>query len=186
MRRPRPPRPVDDHIRWATRLFVDGRLQDQAVLVWAAALGPGADAQRRAVRDAVFSRSEALPEPYMTAWRCVIEAWQDGTVDDPDMNIIEIKDAIKRGIDPRLFIDSIVDLTVPRLKIQPRSQLSEPVRGSPRQLRTCSLWPSSPTITFTWRRSVWRIAKPRGCGRSCSTAPKAPSSAVYTRPTGSV
>lgn len=132
MRGRRPPRPVDDHVRRATRLFIDGRLQDRAVLVWAAALGPDADAQRRAVRDAVFSRSEALPELYMTAWRCVIEAWRDGTADDPDMTVIEIKDAIRRGIDPRIFVGSIVDLAVPRLKIRPRSPFREPVRGKPR------------------------------------------------------
>lgn len=132
MRGRRPPRPVDDHVRRATRLFIEGRLQDRAVLDWAAALGPGADAQRRAVRDAVFSRSEALPELYMTAWRCVIEAWQDGTADDPDMTVIEIDDAIRRGIDPRIFVASIVDLAVPRLKIRPRSPFSEPVRGKPR------------------------------------------------------
>jgi hypothetical protein len=132
MRGRRPPRPVDDHVRRATRLFVDGRLQDQAILVWAAALGPGADAQRRAVRDAVFSRSEALPELYMTAWRCVIEAWRDGTGDDPDMTVSEIKDAISRSIDPRIFIGSIVDLATPRLKVHSRSPLSEPVRGKPR------------------------------------------------------
>ncbi|MDG2531264.1 hypothetical protein [Caulobacter endophyticus] len=128
----RPPRPVDDHVRRATRLFIDGRLQDRAVLVWAAALGPGADAQRRAVRDAVFSRSEALPELYMTAWRCVIEAWRDGTAEDPDMTVIEIKDAIRRGVDPRIFVGSIVDLAAPRLKIRPRSPFKEPVRGKPR------------------------------------------------------
>lgn len=132
MRGRRPPRPVDDHIRRATRLFVEGRLQDRAVLVWAAALGPEADAQRRAVRDAVFSRSEALPELYITAWRCVIEAWRDGTADDPDMTVIEIKDAITRGIDPRIFVGSIVDLVVPRLKIRPRSPFREPIRGKPR------------------------------------------------------
>jgi hypothetical protein len=113
-------------------LFIDGRLQDQAVLVWAASLGPAADAQRRAVRDAVFSRSEALPELYITAWRCIMEAWRDGTAEDPDMSVFEIKEAIQRGIDPRIFVGSIVDLAAPRLKIGPRSPFRERVRGKPR------------------------------------------------------
>lgn len=132
MRGRRPPRPVNEHIWRVTRLFVEGRLQDRAVLAWAASLGPEEDAQRRAVRDAVFSRSEALPELFMTAWRCVIEAWRDGTADDPDMTVFEITDAIKRGIDPRIFVGSIVDLATPRLKVRARGSLSEPVLGKPR------------------------------------------------------
>ncbi|MBI1404967.1 MAG: hypothetical protein GC145_02430 [Caulobacter sp.] len=118
----------------ATRLFIDGRLQDRAVLLWAAALAPQADAQRRAVRDAVFSRIEALPDPYMTAWRCVIEAWRDGTADDPDMTLIEIRDAIRRGVDPRIFVGSIVDLAAPRLKIRSRSPFEKKIRGKPKSV----------------------------------------------------
>ena len=118
MRRRRPPRPVDDEIWRATRLFIDGRLRDQSILAWAAGLRPQAAAERRAVRDAVFARSDELVEPYITAWRCVVESWRDGTADDPDMTVHEIREAIGRGTDPRLYLDAIVRLAVPRLKVQ--------------------------------------------------------------------
>lgn len=132
MRRRRPPRPVDDHIWRATRLFIDGRLTDPAILAWAAALEPRAGAERRAVRDAVFTQSDALVEPYVTAWRCVIQAWRDGTAEDPDMSVLEIREAIGRGVDPRLFLEAIVSLAAPRLRVRARNPLSPPVRGLPR------------------------------------------------------
>lgn len=115
-------------------MFIDGRLKDPAILTWAAGLGPQAGAERRAVRDAVFSRSEGLSEPYITAWRCVIEAWRDGTADDPDMTAFEIKAAIARGVDPRLFLDAIVGLAAPRLRVRARSPLSAAPRGKPTEV----------------------------------------------------
>lgn len=134
MRRRRPTRPVDDQVWRATRLFIDGRLKERSVLVWAAGLGPEAGAERRAVRDAVFTGSRDLAEPYLTAWRCVIESWRDGTADDPDMTELEIREAIGRGADPRLYLDAIVRLAAPRLKLQARSPLSRPVRGAPKRV----------------------------------------------------
>jgi hypothetical protein len=135
MRRRRMPRPVDDQIWRATRLFIDGRLNERAVLVWAAGLGPEAGAERRAVRDAIFTRSETLAEPYLTAWRCVMESWRDGTADDPDMTVLEVSEAIGRGNDPRLYLDAIVRLASPRLKVQARSTLRPPPRGAPKRVR---------------------------------------------------
>lgn len=134
MRRRRLPRPVDDEIWRATRLFIDGRLKERSVMAWAAGLGPQAGAERRAVRDAVFTRSEELVEPYITGWRCVIESWRDGTAEDPDMTVFEIREAIGRGGDPRLYLDAIVRLAAPRLKVQARSPLSRPVTGAPKKV----------------------------------------------------
>lgn len=132
MRRRRPPKPVDDQIWRATRLFIDGRMTDPAILAWAAELDPKAGAERRAVRDAVFTQSEALVEPYITAWRCVIQGWRDGTAEEPDMSVLEIKEAIGRGADPRLFLEAIVGLAAPRLRVRARNPLSPPVRSAPR------------------------------------------------------
>lgn len=134
MRRKRPQRPVDDHIWRATRLFIDGRLQEPSVLTWAAGLEPQAAAERKAVRDAVFSRAETLSEPYITGWRCVLESWRDGTAEDPDMSVLEIKDAIGRGADPRIYLDAIVRLAAPRLRVRPRNPLSPVLRGAPHKV----------------------------------------------------
>lgn len=134
MRRRRPPRPVDDEVWRATRLFIDERMTERSVMAWAAGLGPQAGAERRAVRDAVFTRSEEMVEPYITGWRCVLESWRDGTAEDPDMTVFEIREAIGRGSDPRLYLDAIVRLAAPRLKVQPRSPLSRPVSGAPKKV----------------------------------------------------
>lgn len=131
MRRGRVAQPVDNSVWRATRLFVDGRLKDPDILAWAAKLGPDALAQRRAIRDAVFSRSQDLAEPYVSAWRCVLEAWRDGVVEDPDMTILEINEAIGRGSDPRLYLSSIVGLASPRLKVTARGPLEQRRRRGP-------------------------------------------------------
>ncbi len=116
MRRPR----ISDtgnRIRQSTRAFVDGRLQDLAVLEWATSLSKDHEAERSSVRDLFDHRVKELAEPYALAWRCVFEYWQR-----PDAETNHEKYLIKReltqGGTQREIIQLIVEAIRPSLKIE--------------------------------------------------------------------
>lgn len=109
----------DDHeveIQHATLRFIDRRMDDLAVLQWAAQLTTAQQAEQRAVREALEFRADPIPEPFAAAWRCVIAMWRRPRI-DTDMKAIEIFEAIGGGVDPLWLLDDIVDLVTPVLRL---------------------------------------------------------------------
>jgi len=106
-----------------TRRFLDRRMADPAVLVWAAGLGPDLRAERRAVRDSLEFPRHDIPEPVRSAWRCVVEAWNTDTVDG-DLRAIQIRQDVARGVDPRYLVAEIVRIVHPRLSVELYGQWS--------------------------------------------------------------
>ena len=106
-----------------TRRFLDRRMADPAVLVWAAGLGPDLRAERRAVRDSLEFPRNDIPEPVRSAWRCVVEAWSNDTVDG-DLRAIQIREDVARGLDPRYLVAEIVRIVHPRLSVELYGQWS--------------------------------------------------------------
>ena len=100
-----------------TRRFLDRRMADPAVLVWAAGLGPDLRAERQAVRDSLEFPRHDIPEPVRSAWRCIMEAWNHDTIDG-DLRAIQIRDDVARGVDPRYLITEIVRIVHPRLSVE--------------------------------------------------------------------
>lgn len=109
------PEEAQREITHNTRRFLDGRLSDPSVLVWAARLGPERMAEREAVRSALSFPHRGLAEPFRTGWRHVLESWS--SIADPDFSAAEISHGIEAGADPGLFLAEIVDLVTPRLTI---------------------------------------------------------------------
>lgn len=106
-----------DRVRQSTWAFADGRLEDLAVLEWAAGLSTNHEAERSSLRDLFDHRVKDVAEPYALAWRCVFEYWQRPDADNNHEKYL-IKRELKQGGTQREIIQLIVEAIRPSLKIE--------------------------------------------------------------------
>lgn len=110
----------DQEVQHNTRLFLDGRLASLSAIEWAARLQPHQTAERAAVRDVLESRANPPKEPFRTAWRCILETWNDARP-DVQLKAIDIREDLRSGLEPRWVLDEVVALVTPRLIVDVRS-----------------------------------------------------------------
>lgn len=108
---------LDRDIEWASSAFLESRLRERATFDWAARLDSIRLAERSAIRNLLYYRTQDLEEPYRSAWFWVCEAWDEPSLREEARE--EMGDAIRRGVDPLAFVTTIVDLVRPKLSVEP-------------------------------------------------------------------
>ncbi|OKP69137.1 hypothetical protein BTE77_28370 [Ensifer adhaerens] len=106
-----------NRVRKSTWVFADGRLEDLAVLEWAATLSTDHEAERSSLRDLFDHRVKDIAEPYALAWRCVFEYWQRSDAENSHEKYL-IKRELKQGGTQREIIQLIVEAVRPSIKIE--------------------------------------------------------------------
>ncbi|MBO9166798.1 hypothetical protein [Rhizobium sp. L245/93] len=106
-----------NRVRQTTWAFADGRLEDMAVLEWAAGLSPDHEPERSSLRDLFYHRVKGIAEPFALAWRCVFEYWQRPDAETNHEKYL-IRRELKQGGTQREIIQLIVDAIRPSLKIE--------------------------------------------------------------------
>lgn len=114
---------LDEHDRATFRAavaFLDTRLAEQGTIDWALRLKPGQHIERTAVIDLLNSpRSQALKEPWATAWRLIEESWSASAIEEgPSTAIYGIQARLLAGDHSGAIVSAIVNLVAPRLKVK--------------------------------------------------------------------
>ena len=116
MRRPRLS-DTGNRVRQTTWAFADGRLEDAALLEWAAALTAEHEAERSSLRDLFDQRVKGIADPFALAWRCVFEYWQRPDAESNHEKYL-FRRELKQGGTQREVIQLIVEAVRPSLKIE--------------------------------------------------------------------
>ena len=103
-----------------TTEFLKDRFEERATIDWALQLAPHEIAKRSALLELISNRdNKKLSDPWKTAWRLIEESW-----DTPDTsihksgNIYEIKHRIDTGDRSGTLVTAIVELVMPKLKVE--------------------------------------------------------------------
>lgn len=87
--------------------FLDGRLKERVVILWAANLAEAQVAEREAI-DTLLFRAKRLDEPYRTAWAAVIEHWKRPAAEsEHDRHLLRLAEAPLGGDQVKVIVDAV-------------------------------------------------------------------------------
>ena len=104
----------------ATFAFLDGRLEERATVDWALGLKPKDWISRMVLLDLIDQRK--MSEPWQSAWRLIEESWNNPVEEDTaSSEAYNAQDRIRAGDRSGSLVAAIVELVVPKLKVEPIS-----------------------------------------------------------------
>jgi len=118
--------------------FLNKRLAEQETIDWALKLKPGQRIERMAVEDLLTGLdARDLEEPWASAWRLLEESWSAPQSDERNGTAIYgIQKRLRAGDRSGAVVAAIVDLVVPRLKVEPNDAWQWSYIKKPRKPRT--------------------------------------------------
>jgi hypothetical protein len=146
----------------ATLAFLNGRLEERATIDWALRLKPNDTIRRLALLDLINSPGGLkINEPWRLAWRLIEEHWNNPVAEEhTSTNVSDAKRRLRDGDKSGSLVSAIVELVVPRLKVEPFSDLDLHYRKLPKR-------PKKVEDLFSMRMTSEKIIDPDllGLGR---------------------
>ncbi len=139
---------LDQAVFWATRGFLNGRLEEQATVNWALRLKPNDAGARLAILDAIdVPGGREINEPWRSTWRLVEEWWSSPPVEESSTGAYHAQWRLGAGDRSGSLVAAIVELVSPRLDLKPLNP--QPSLGLDVQLRNPRRHPKRVEDTLT-------------------------------------
>lgn len=118
--------------------FLDGRLQARATVEWALRRQPHEAVKRLALLALIDSpQGSSMQEPWRSAWRLIEESWNRPMgASHASTAIYDIQRRLRVGERSGSLVDAIIELVVPRLKVEQFSLLRLQFQKLPKQPRS--------------------------------------------------